>query len=103
LARTPPFNALTTAEAILTEFVEYRQPSLATIIGMFQAAADEHGQIAETRLRQRWSQLLNYAECHLVTDAELEPTLTAIEQRVASKEHARLSARLPIDPFANER
>jgi hypothetical protein len=103
LASTTPVNALATAEAILAEFLEYRQPSLDTISGMFQAAADEHGQIAETRLRHRWSQLLNYAECHLVTDAELEPTLTAIEQRISSKERARLSAQLPFDPFINER
>jgi len=103
LARTTPANALATVEAVLTEFVEYRQPSLDTIIGMFQAAADEHGQIAETRLRHRWSQLLNYAECHLVTDAELEPTLAAIEQRISSKERARLTAQLPFDPFISER
>jgi len=103
LARSTPNNALNTVEAVLSEFIEYRQPSLDTLTGMFQAAADEHGQIAETRLRDRWSQLLNYAECHLVTDAELEPTLTAIEQRVSSKERARLTAQLPFDPFTTER
>ncbi len=103
LARTTPKNALATIEAILTEFIEYRQPSLETLTSMFQAAADEHGQIAETRLRDRWSQLLNYAECHLVTDAELEPTLSAIEQRISSKERARLTAQLPFNPFITER
>ena len=103
LARNTPAAALATVEATLSEFIEYRQPSLDTLTGMFQAAADEHGQIAETRLRQRWSQLLAYAECHLVTDAELEPTLTAIEQNISSKERARLSAQLPFDPFVSER
>jgi len=103
LARDTPAIAFAAASALLTEFLEYRQPSLATLTGMFQAAADEHGQIAETRLRQRWGQLLNYAECHLVTDAELEPTLTAIEQRIASKERTRLAAQLPFDPFTTER
>ncbi|MFT3784004.1 MAG: hypothetical protein QM790_18485 [Nibricoccus sp.] len=103
LARTTPAAALPTVEAIYTEFVEYRQPSLKTLIGMFQAAADEHSQIAEGRLRQRWSQYLNYAECHLVTDAELEPTLAAIEQRLSSAERARLAAQLPFDPFVTER
>ena len=98
-----PDKALTVADAILTEFSEYRQPSLDTLIGMFQAGADEHGQIAESRLRKRWSQLLNYAECHLVTDAELEPTLTAIEQRISTKERSRLTAQLPFDPFITER
>jgi len=98
-----PGNALAAVDAILTEFTEFRQPSLDTLIGMFQAGADEHGQIAETRLRHRWSQLLNYAECHLVTDAELEPTITAIEHRISSKERARLSAQLPFDPFVAER
>lgn len=103
LSKSTPAAALVAVEAILTEFSEYRQPSLDTLIGMFQAAADEHGQIAETRLRQRWSQLLNYAECHLVADAELEPTLTAIEHRLSSAEHARLTAQLPFVPFTSER
>ncbi len=103
LSRGTPAQSLAAAEALLTEFIEYRQPSLATLTGMFQANADEHGQIAETCLRERWSQLLNYAECNLVTDAELEPTLTAIEQRIASKERARLTAQSPFDPFTTER
>jgi hypothetical protein len=103
LAKSPPTVALTSVDAILTEFLEYRQPSLDTLIGMFQAAADEHGQIAETRLRQRWSQFLNYAECHLVADAELEPTITAIEQRISSAERALLTAQLPFTPFTSER
>jgi hypothetical protein len=103
LSKSTPTAALAAVEALLTEFSEYRQPSLDTLSGMFQAAADEHGQIAETRLRQRWSQLLNYAECHLVADAELEPTLTAIEQRLNSAEHARLTAQLPFTPFTSER
>ena len=103
LTRANPQDALTIVDATLSEFVEYRQPSLTTLSGMFQAAADEHGQIAETRLRDRWSQLLNYAECHLVTDAELEPTLTAIEQRISSKERARLTAQMPFTPFVTER
>lgn len=103
LAKSSPTAALAAVEAVLTEFTEYRQPSLDTLSGMFQAAADEHGQIAESRLRQRWSLLLNYAECHLVTDAELEPTLTAIEQRLSSAEHARLTALVPFTPFTSER
>ena len=103
LARSTPSTAYATVEALYTEFIEYRQPSLATLSGMFQAAADEHNQIAETRLRQRWSHFLNYAECHLVADAELEPTLAEIEKRLASNERARLSAQLPFDPFVAER
>jgi hypothetical protein len=103
LARLAPLEAQPVLDALLAEFIEYRQPTLDTLIAMFQAAADEHGQIAETRLRKRWGELLAYAECHLVTDAELEPTLTAIEQRIASKERARLLAQLPFDPFVTER
>lgn len=103
LSKNTPTVALAALEAIRTEFSEYRQPSLDTLTGMFQAAADEHGQIAESHLRQRWSQLLNYAECHLVTDAELEPTLTAIEHRLASAERTRLTAQLPFVPFSSER
>lgn len=103
LSRTTPAQALAQAEKILADFMEYRQPSLATLLSMFQAAADEHSQIAETRLRQRWSHYLNYAECHLVTDAELEPTLVDIEQRLAAHERARLAAQLPFDPFITER
>jgi hypothetical protein len=109
VARTEPLSRGTTpqvlalAETLLTEFSDYRQPSLQTLSGMFQAAADEHGQIAETRLRQRWSHYLNYAECHLVTDAELEPTLADIERRLAANERARLAAALPFAPFMTER
>ncbi len=103
LARNTPATAYATVEAIYREFTEYRQPSLSTLLGMFQAAADEHNQIAETRLRQRWSHYLNYAECHLVTDAELEPTLADIERRLSSNERARLAAQLPFDPFVAER
>lgn len=103
LSRSTPATAYAAVDALYTEFIEYRQPSLATLIGMFQAAADEHSQIAEARLRQRWSQYLNYAECHLVTDAELEPTLAEIEKRLSSSERARLTAQLPFDPFVAER
>ena len=103
LARSTPAVALATVAALHTEFIEYRQPSLVTLAGMFQAAADEHTQIAETRLRQRWSHYLNYAECHLVADAELEPTLADIEKRLSSSERARLTAQLPFDPFVAER
>lgn len=103
LGRSTPAAAYATVEALYAEFIEYRQPSLATLTGMFQAAADEHSQIAEARLRQRWSQYLNYAECHLVTDSELEPTLADIEKRLSSSERARLTAQLPFDPFTAER
>lgn len=103
LGRSTPAAAYATVEALYSEFIEYRQPSLATLTGMFQAAADEHSQIAEARLRQRWSQYLNYAECHLVADAELEPTLADIERRLSSSERARLTAQLPFDPFIAER
>jgi hypothetical protein len=103
LARLAPAGALAQIDQLLSEFLEYRQPSLDTLAGMFQAAADEHGQIAENRLRQQWSELLAYAECHVVTDAELEPTLADIERRLALAERARLSAQLPFDPFLSER
>lgn len=103
ISRTTPTEGLAIANAVYTDFIEYRQPSLTTIAGMFQAAADEHSQIAEARLRQRWSHYLNYAECHLVTDAELEPTLADIEKRLVANERARLAAQLPVDPFIAER
>jgi len=103
LSRTTPPEARAAIETILAEFTEYRQPSLDTLTGMFQAAADEHNQIAEKRLDQFWCELRAYAECHLVTDAELEPTLTAIEQRLAAAERVRLAAQLPFDPFVAER
>jgi len=103
LARLAPADALVLVDQVLTEFLEYRQPSLDTLAGMFQAAADEHGQTAENRLRQQWSELLAYAEYHLVTDAELEPTLADIERRLATSERARLAAQLPFEPFVTER
>lgn len=103
IARANPAQALPAAEALLSDFTEYRQPSLDSLLSLFQAAADEHSQIAETRLRQRWSHYLNYAECHLVTDTELEPTLADIEQRLTASERARLAAQLPFDPFVSER
>lgn len=103
LARIAPADALAALDQMLSDFLEYRQPSLETIAGMFQAAADEHGQIAETRLRQRWSDLLAYAEAHWVSDAEIEATLIDIEQRLTTGERARLAAQLPFDPFMAER
>jgi hypothetical protein len=98
----PPVDALVEVDALLNEFMELRQPSLATIQGMFNGATAEHAQLAETRLRQCWSSLLAYAEAHLVSDAELEPTLYDIERRQAEAERARVVSQA-VRPFDSER
>jgi hypothetical protein len=97
-----PAAALFEAERLLSEFLELRQPSLATVLGIFEASAAEHNQLAESRLRQCWSSLLAYAEAHLVSDADLEPTLLDIERRQAEAERQRMFA--PVArPFDSER
>ncbi len=97
-----PVEAAIEAERLLSEFIELRQPSLATVLGIFESAAGEHAQLAEARLRQCWSGLLGYAEAHLVSDAELEPTLADIERRQAQAERARLTGQA-YRPFDSER
>lgn len=95
-------DALREADQLIAEFTELRQPSLASVMDIFESAAAEHAQLAEGRLRQCWSTLLAYAEAHLVTDAELEPTLLDIERRQAEQERARVSAQI-LRPFDGER
>jgi hypothetical protein len=97
-----PVNGMLELDRLLTEFTDLRQPSLATVHGIFEAAAGEHNQLAEARLRQCWSTLLAYAEAHLVSDAELEPTLRDIEARQAEAERARMFA-TAVRPFDHER
>ena len=97
-----PTEALAEAERLLSEFNDLRLPSLTTMIGIFEAAAAEHNQLAETRLRQCWSSLLAHAEAHLVSDAELEPTLQDIERRQSDAERQRLYAQV-VRPFDAER
>lgn len=98
----PPAEALTEVNRLVGEFTELRQPSLTTLLNLFEAVAAEHAQLAETRLRQCWSSLLGYAEAHLVSDADLEPTLADIEQRQAQAERARFNTFNPR-PFDSER
>lgn len=87
-----PAEAVGEADRLLAEFSDLRQHSLETVLGMFNAATAEHAQLAESRLRQCWSSLLAHAEAHLVSDAELEPTLDDIERRQAEAERARIVA-----------
>jgi len=101
-ARTPA-EAEAEAGRTLKEFTEFREPALTTLEGMFKAAAGDHTEIAETRLRRRWSELLTHAEAHLVTDAELEPTLADIERRLLETERARLNSQFERQPFLHER
>lgn len=97
-----PTEALPEVNRLVTEFVDLRQPSLGTLQSIFESVAAEHAQLAEARLRQCWSSLLNYAETHLVSDADLEPTLAEIEQRQIAVERARFIAHGPR-PFDSER
>jgi hypothetical protein len=97
-----PADALPEADRLITEFIELREPTLTTILGIFESAAAEHNQLAEARLRQCWSTLLAHAEAHLVSDAELEPTLLDIERRLAEAERLRVSAQF-VRPFDAER
>ncbi|PTY08225.1 hypothetical protein DB347_01180 [Opitutaceae bacterium EW11] len=97
-----PADALAETDRVVSEFTDLRQHSLETIMGMFTTASSEHAQVAEARLRQCWSSLLAHAEAHLVSDAELEPTLADIEQRQAEAERARIVASVPR-PFEHER
>jgi hypothetical protein len=93
-----------TAEAakMIAEFNEIKKPALDTLEGRYQAATVEHAHLAETSLRARWSELLVYAETHLVTDAELEPALADIERRLFESERARLNAQLDQQAFRHE-
>ena len=98
-----PNEAAVDVENLLADYTELKGPSLETIAGMFRAIADEHAQIAEKCLRERWSELLAYAETHWVCDTELEPTLADIERRQAELERRRLLAQAPNRPFTAER
>jgi hypothetical protein len=98
----PMPEAASEAAKMLTEFTDIRKPTLETLEGMYQAAAVEHAHLAETSLRARWSELLAYAEMHLVSDAELEPALTDIERRLLDSETARLNAQLDQQAFRHE-
>ena len=93
-----------TAEAarLLAEFNDLRKPTLDTLEGMYKAATVEHAHLAETSLRARWSELLTYAEQHLVSDAELEPALADIERRLLDAERARLNAQFDAQAFSHE-
>ena len=102
LTLRPPQEALVEIERLLAEFTELKQASLASVLTIFEGVAAEHNQLAETRLRQCWSSLLTYAEAHLVTDAELEPTLRDIERRQAETERQRILNQV-ARPFDAER
>ncbi len=95
----PPPEAAAEAAKMLAEFNELKKPALETLEGRYQAAAVEHAHLAETSLRARWSELLVYAETHLVTDAELEPALADIERRLLDSETARLNAQIDQQAF----
>jgi hypothetical protein len=95
-------QALAEADALTLQFADLRGPTLDTLLGMFEVSAGEHAQMAESRLRQCWSALLAHAEAHLVSDAELEPTLLDIEQRQAEMLH-RQSLAQEVRPFETER
>ncbi len=101
LAR-PPADAVADAARMLTEFTDIHKPALDTLEGRFKAATVEHTHLAETSLRARWSELLAYAEIHLVSDAELEPALADIERRLLESERARLNAQFNNQPFRHE-
>jgi hypothetical protein len=87
---------------MITEFADIKKTALDTLEGRYQAATVEHANLAETSLRARWSELLVYAETHLVTDAELEPALADIERRLFESERARLNAQLDQQAFRHE-
>lgn len=97
-----PAEGMVDTDKLLAEFSEMRQPVLDSIHGIFEASAAEHNQLAEARLRQCWSSLLAYAETHLVSDAELEPTLRDIESRQAEAERQRVLGQA-VRPFEHER
>jgi len=95
----PMPEAAAEAARMLAEFNDIKKPALETLEGMYQAAAVEHAHLAETSLRARWSELLVYAETHLVTDAELEPALADIERRLLDSETARLNTQIDQQAF----
>jgi hypothetical protein len=99
----PPDDSLAETDQLLVDFIEFKEPSLETLNGMFKAVTGEHAQLAESHLRARWSELLVQAEAHLVTDADLEPTLVDIERRQNSAERMRLASQFPNRPFSAER
>lgn len=99
--RPMPEAAADTAR-MLAEFTDIKKPSLDTLEGMYKAAAVEHAHLAETSLRARWSELLAYAETHLVTDAELEPALADIERRLLESERSRLNTQFDQQAFRHE-
>jgi hypothetical protein len=98
----PASEAAADATRMLNEFAEMHKPALETLEGRFKAAAVEHAHLAETSLRARWSELLAYAEIHLVSDAELEPALSDIERRLLDSERARLNAQFDNQPFRHD-
>lgn len=98
----PVPEAAADAARMLGEFNEIHKPALETLEGRFKAAAVEHAHLAEASLRSRWSELLVYAEAHLVSDAELEPALADIERRLLDSERARLNAQFDNQPFRHE-
>jgi hypothetical protein len=102
IALRPPAEAATDAARLLAEYTDIKKPALETLEGMFKAAAVEHAHLAETSLRARWSELLVYAETHLVTDAELEPALADIERRLLEGERIRLNTQFDQQAFRHE-
>jgi hypothetical protein len=103
LMARPPAVALPETDQLLAEYTELKESTVQTLEGMFKASAGEQTQMAEAHLQKRGSELLTQAEAHLVTDAELEPTLADIEKRQNSIERQRLAAQFPNRPFSAER
>jgi hypothetical protein len=103
LAGHSPNDAQAGADRILRDFAEFKEPTLETLAGMFEASAGEHNQLAEKRLIECWRQWLTLAEAHLVSDAEIEPTLVDIERRQSQAERARIAAQFDNQPFFHER
>ena len=97
----PMPEAAAESARMLAEFKDIKAV-LEALEGRFKAATEEHAQLAETSLRARWSELLAYAEIHLVTDAELEPALADIERRLLEAERIRLEAELDNQAFRHE-
>lgn len=97
-----PVDGVTEVTRMMADLQEFRQPSLTTVLTIFEAMSGEHAQLAESRLRQCWSVLLAHAEAHLVSDADLEPTLADIERRQAEAERARVLGQV-YRPFDSER
>ncbi len=98
----PPDKARLEAERLYSEFDEIKRPSLEASLGMFKAALADHTQTAETILRARWHSLRTYAQAHLVSESDLETTLSDIEHRQADAERIRLAAQFQT-PFHTER